>query len=64
MHNDRDGDWLLYSHSDLAFFTFDHPYLEFSDSFHLTLGSSSKQATSNSNNNNNGINNANGQGAP
>jgi hypothetical protein len=27
--------WLLYLHSDLAFFTFNHPFVEFSDSFHL-----------------------------
>lgn len=27
--------WLLYLHSDLAFFTFNHPFMEFSDSFHL-----------------------------
>jgi hypothetical protein len=37
MHTDRHGDWLLYLHSDLAFFTFNHPYLEFGDSFHLHL---------------------------
>eukprot|EP01122_Echinamoeba_exundans_P009632 TRINITY_DN3450_c0_g1_i2.p1 TRINITY_DN3450_c0_g1~~TRINITY_DN3450_c0_g1_i2.p1 ORF type:complete len:306 (+),score=14.39 TRINITY_DN3450_c0_g1_i2:343-1260(+) len=39
MHTDRHGDWLLYLHSDLAFFTFNHPYLEFGDSFHLHMSS-------------------------
>ena len=27
--------WLLYLHSDLAFFCFNHPQLEFGDSFHI-----------------------------
>jgi len=30
----RKGDWLLYLHSDLMFFSFDHKYLEFGSSFH------------------------------
>lgn len=35
MHSSTDEPWLLYLHSDLAFFAFNHPFLEFSDSFHL-----------------------------
>jgi len=32
--NRKRGDWLLYSHSDLAFFCFGHRYLPFGSSFH------------------------------
>lgn len=29
--------WLLYLYSDLAFFTFNHPHMEFGNSFHLKI---------------------------
>jgi len=38
MHTDM-SDWLLYLHSDVAFFTFNHPYMEFGDSFHKVTDS-------------------------
>jgi len=31
----KETNWLLYLHSDLAFFIFNHPNLEFGESFHL-----------------------------